>query len=531
MMKQLFFKEIAITEENIDNLSLELQNTLKNANIDKNDLLRMRLTLEDALFCWLNTDNKLCSISLTKHFNKFVLTLTAQGTKFNPLQKEAEDISGAELTTYLQSITKHTGYEYHDNKNIVTFWSSTAGLSTFQQILLAIVFAVVSFLSVKIFIPDLAPALVNNIVAPAYNTLLGIFTAIVAPVIFFSLLVGIISMGNPRQLNTIGKDFLRNCLGMMVALYLFYSATLSLLLPLSDTTNANFPSLLASLSNLTLGFIPTNLLMPFITGNIMQIVILAMVFGSAILYMREEMDTVVDLIYAVHKLLSSILQVACSFIPLINYLGLMKILLDKGSQVILPALTLISYIFFILCLTFIALTLYLGITIGRNPLFILRHCKKSFFLAFSTSSSFIALDSVITMFKKNFVNNPRLINFAVPLGQTMNLAGSLAAIFVTSVICMHLLHLPLTCTTILLIGFICLLLVYGAPPVAGGDISVLTLLFTSWKFPKETLALAITAAVCLDCVYTLVNVYSNIVVNFVTNYKLGLIDEAKLDKG
>ena len=529
-MKQLFYKEITITEENIDNLSLELQKVLKTVNIHKNDLLRMRLTLEDALFRWLNTDSNICSVALTKRLNRFVLTLTANGTKLNPLQEEIDSISGSELSTYLQSITKHASYDYRNDKNIVTIWTYTAGLSTFSQIVLAIALALVSFLSVKVLIPDLAPVLLKNIITPTYNMLLGIFTAIVAPVIFCSLLVGIISMGNPQQLNTIGKKFLRNCMSMMVAVYLFYSVILSLLLPLSDSAKVNFTSLFAGLSSLTLDFIPTNLFTPFTSGNIMQIVILAMVFGTAILYTREAMDSVVYLIYALNKLLNSVLQVACSFLPLINYLGLMQILLDKGSQIILPAVNLIAHIFLIICLACIALTIFLGFTIGRNPLFILRHCKRAFFIAFSTGSSFIALDSVITTFKQKLGVAPRLVNFAVPLGQTMNLAGSLAAIFVTSVLCMHLLDLPLTYVTILLIGFTCLLIVYGAPPVAGGDISLLTMLFASWRLPKETLALAITATVCLDCVYTLLNVYSNIIVNFVTSYKLGMIDKDVIDK-
>lgn len=526
-MKLLLNEQPLLTEETVDKLSMKLQEFLQKEKIDRANILRMRLAVEDALFRWLQGGlaNTPVAVTLTKRFNKFIISLTVEGKAINPLVEKNDAIAATELTTYLQSITRNTNYQYRDEKNTLTISIPCLGLSSLAKIALAIVAAIVSGFLCQFFLPQFSLFFAKDIATPLYKLFLGVLGAVAAPVIFLSLLIGIVSIGSPQQFNTIGKEFVQHCLGTLCLLWALFSVIAILLLHPSSNGADSLGKIIPELGALLIKMIPTNLITPFANGNTVQIVILAIVFGTAILYMRETMDAIVELIYDVNKLLTSVLHVVCSFVPVLIYLCLVKIILEKGTDIMLPVLHLLIYLWGMFLVAFIALAVLVGITIKSNPLPVIRKIRKPLFIACTTTSSMAAFESTIAVCKEQLGIDHKLVNFSIPFGQSMVMAGVFTMYFVLTVFGSYLFNIPLSQTAIPLVGFTCIIATYGTPAINGGSILVFSMLLSNLKLPEEALSISLTAYILFNFGLTPLNVYANIMTTLRTAYKLNLVDK------
>jgi Na+/H+-dicarboxylate symporter len=531
-MKTIISEKTVLTEAAIDDFSFELQMTLKKLGCKKQDILKARLAVEDALFQWLERGlrDQPLEVELVKKMRKYIVNLTVPGLETNPLMEVGDDLTGAELHGFLSNITQQINFAYTSGENIITLRIDGPSVNHFVWIILAIVMAAICGMGIRTFFPDQVSYIATGYVTPTFEMLLGLLTAVVAPYVFLSLVAGIITMGDPKQLNLIGKQVMGTFMGALAVVMLIVGALAVYLVPIPEGSSLSASGFFLSLWSLILRFFPTNMITAFADKRMMQIIVMAVTFGIAIVYMRESMNVVVKLILSLEKLFSSILRFICSFESILIFFGLLKVSLEDFSGVTQLAAFVIGSHIAIYALVFCLLTIFLARFVPGHAWSIMKKMLKPASIGLATASSTAAFPEVLSCCEKKLGIKHQLVVFAVPFGQVIFKIGSGIRLFLITLLCMYFYNLPYNVFAILLLGFLAYMLSMMVPPVAEGSVAALTLLFTYMQVPVDVLAVGIMLSVFVDFASTFINIYSNQLFILTAALRMDMLDKEKLFK-
>ena len=149
-----------------------------------------------------------------------------------------------------------------------------------------------------------------------------------------------------------------------------------------------------------------------------------------------------------------------------------------------------------------------GLVSKKNPLEVIRHYGPAYLTAIGTLSSAATLPVALTCAKKSKILNKDIIDFAIPLGSTTHLCGSVLTevFFLMTVSKVLYRQLPPLQTMIL---FIILLGIFavGAPGVPGGTVlASLGIIISVLKFNDTGIALMLTIFALQDSFGTACNI-------------------------
>lgn len=347
---------------------------------------------------------------------------------------------------------------------------------------------------------------------------------------FFSLVSGIITMGNPKQLHQVGKQVMFTLWGALAVAIIFVGGMAALVVPFSETELAQVSGFFLSLWTMLLHFVPTNIVSAFADKRMMQIILIAAAFGIAIIYMRDELDSVARLVLALEKLFGALLRFICSFEAILIFLGLLKVFLEGFTELSHVAYIVIGAHIVAYAAVFLGISIVLARIASGHTLRILKKMMGPAVIALTTASSTAAFPETLSTCERGLGIQHRLVAFAVPFGQVVFKMGSGIRLFLMTLLCMYFYQVPIDMFAILLLGFLAYLLSMMVPPVAEGGVAALTLLFTYMKVPVDALAIALILSVFLDFFSSFINVYSNQVFILKTALRLKMVDKETLYK-
>lgn len=335
---------------------------------------------------------------------------------------------------------------------------------------------------------------------------------IVVPVVFFAIVNAIISMTDLQKMRRIGVKAI-----VLYAVFMLTAATIgiiitSLVAPGHRLSLANVvtthPSLhhAMSLSNFIINIIPDNAVSAFNEGNVMQILVFALIFGIATNLSKEKAEPVISLFKAFFNIVMKLAGIVMAFAPY-GILALIACVVGQyGLEALIPLLK------FVFCVYIGCLVLW--VFYGVVAVFALRISPFRFFkcilspmlVAFTTSSSAATLPITLQTAKNNLRIAPELANFLLPLGTSLNLNGlsiylSAAAIFAANVYGIHL-----GMTQYLMIVLMIVLTAMGAAAVPGSALIVMGAVQSSVGIPLGAIPLIAGVDRLNDMMQTCTNV-------------------------
>jgi len=308
----------------------------------------------------------------------------------------------------------------------------------------------------------IAVAIVLGIVRPATaiamkplgDGFIRLITMIIAVIIFCTVVTGIAGMEDMKKVGRVGGKAL---------LYFEVVSTLALLLGLvvGNVTqpgagfNVN-PALLdskavadyagqakaQSVPDFILHIIPNTIVDAFTRGDILQVLLVAILFGFALSSMGPRCKHVVDLFDGMTHAVFGVVNIVMRLAP-IGAFGAMAFTVGRyGITALGPLLKLIAT-FYATCLVFVFVILG-GVcwAAGFNIFKYLLYIKEEILLTLATSSSEPALPTLMSKMEKLGCSKS-LVGLVVPTGYTFNTDGSsmymtLAALFIAQATNIHL---------------------------------------------------------------------------------------------
>jgi len=354
---------------------------------------------------------------------------------------------------------------------------------------------------------------------------LALIKMVVVPLVFFSLTVGVASLGDFRRLGRLGGRTIGVFMGTTVMALIIGVGLANLVKPGSLLAANDRARLLASyegaagdtVSNAAdapsftdqlVAIVPSNPIHSLASGEMLQIIFFALMFGIALTLLDEKRSKpVVSLLDNANEAMVMLVHIAMKLAPLGVAALLFKVIGSTGISVLI-ALSVYGLAVLVGLLLHLVITYGLIVKLGARLPFLpfLKAIRPAVMLAFSTSSSSATLPVTKECAEDNLNVSSPVSSFVIPLGATINMDGTalyqgVAAIFIAQIYGMDL-GIGEQATIVVSATMASV----GAAGVPGAGMITLAMVLTSIGVPTEGLALVLGVDRLLDMFRTAVNV-------------------------
>jgi Na+/H+-dicarboxylate symporter len=355
------------------------------------------------------------------------------------------------------------------------------------------------------------------------------------PLVFVSLVCGASNLGGGGGMGRIGLKTL--------ALYLMTTAiaiTLALLTATivqpgvgidlaagSEFVARDSPSLKAVIINI----FPTNPIKAMADGNMLQVIVFAILVGIAITHCGEPGARVRSMLLDWNEVIMALVLMLMKVAP-IGVFCLMTTLFTKmGFSAILDLAKYFFTVAFVLLLHFTGtFGLMIRFMARLNPVTFVSRMAPVMAYAFSTSSSNATLPVTLETVEKRIGVKNEIASFTVPLGATINMDGTAIMQGVATVFIAQAFNVEISMVGYLTVIATATLASIGAAGVPGVGLITLALVLEQVGLPVEGIALIIGVDRLLDMMRTAVNVTGDATVSTIVARSEGKFDESIFDR-
>jgi len=366
-----------------------------------------------------------------------------------------------------------------------------------------------------IFLPQLA--LKQQVIGQIFISFLKM---LVVPLVFSSIYVSIMGLGNLQSLKEIGIRTVSFYI-LTTALAVFTAILAMNLIPIGEAVSAHGleyakASEVApfSFGAMILSFIPANIFHALANGSMMQIIVFSALFAIASLHLKKERQLLMlDFFTAVTNAILIMAEWVIKMTPIGVFSLISYVIAEQGVQVIMG---LWKYVVMVVAVLFIhaAVTLpaLLGLFGRINPFRYLSDVREAPIMAFSTASSTATLPVSMRVVEEVGGVDKKNASFVLPLGATVSMDGTAAYLTVAVLYISHLAGVDLSFMDQLLLGVTVVALSIGVAALPSASLVMMVVILNQLGLAVEYIALIVAVDRLLDMARTSLNVTSDLVV-------------------
>jgi Na+/H+-dicarboxylate symporter len=378
-------------------------------------------------------------------------------------------------------------------------------LSLAGQIFIALVLAIL----VGLLMQNHA-AFANDYIKPFGTIFLNLVKFIVCPIVLFSIMSGILSMKDIRKVGAIGWKTVVYYLcttAFAITIGLFVANLMKGLFPVLATTDLSYEAAEAtSFMDTIVGIFPSNILAPLVNANMLQIIVMAILFGFAVILVGEKASSVFTAVDHLNEVFMKVMELILKLSPIGVFCLLCPVIAENGASIIgsLAMVLLTAY----LCYAIHAIVVYsLAVKTmgGISPGKFFKGMLPAMMFAFSSASSVGTLPMNMECTERLGANK-EVSAFVLPLGATINMDGTaiyqgVCAIFIASCY-----GITLTFPQMITIVLTATLASIGTAGVPGAGMVMLAMVLTSVGLPVDGIALVAGVDRIFDMGRTVLNI-------------------------
>lgn len=368
-------------------------------------------------------------------------------------------------------------------------------------------------------VPEMAEAFFQ----PIGTLFLNIVKLLIVPLVFSSITVGVCGLGDAKSVGRVG--------GKTIVFYLFttaFAVTLGLLaanlFPVGSGMNLTAPPMEDSQESTTLDvvstlldMVPTNPVAALAQGNMLQIIVTALILGGGILIAGEKGRPLFEVMESLADIMYAITGAVMKFAPIAVFALIAPVVAQYGPSVLLDLLGVITLVYGA-CLVH-AVVVYsaaVGMLGKMSPLRFFKECAPAALFAFSSSSSAATLPFALDAAKRLGASHP-VRSFVLPLGATINMDGTAIYQGVCALFIANVYGINLTLAQQLTVVLTCTLASIGTAGVPGAGTIMLSMVLSSVGLPVEGISLVWGVDRVLDMARTTLNVTGDIACSVVVS--------------
>ena len=360
---------------------------------------------------------------------------------------------------------------------------------------------------------------------------------LVVPLVFFSIADGCRNMGDTK---TLGK------VGIRIVLFYLLTTALAIIIALSLASIINPGKGMnmelgsnefkmdtgekTSMKDTLLNMIPTNPIEALAKGDMLQIIIFAVIVGLLIAGMEDRMETLGNIITEMNDLMMSMTMAVMKLAPIGVFFLIARTFSNLGYDVILSMLSyMISVILGLAFQLLIVYMLLLTIFVRVNPFSFLKKYFPVMTFAFSTASSNATVPLNIQTLEDIGVDK-KISSFTIPLGATINMDGTAIMQGVAVVFIANAYGIDLTLNNYLTVILTATIASVGTAGIPSVGLVTLSMVLSSVGLPVEGIAMIMGIDRILDMARTAVNTTGDASGTIIVANSVGSFDKEKFNK-
>ena len=415
-------------------------------------------------------------------------------------------------------------------------------ISLTSMIFIALVAGAITGMVLHYLVPD--SSVKNDVIVEGVLYVLGqgficLMKMLVVPLVFCSLVCGSMAIGDTKKLGNVG--------GKTLAFYLVTTAVAvavalgigTLLRPgigldmskiqvnASDIETMESTSLVQTILNI----IPDNPIKSLASGEMLQIIVFALIIGVILAKLGERAETVSNFISQFNDIMMEMTMMVMSLAPIGVFSLIARTFATIGFSAFVPlAKYMIAVLIALAIQCFGVYQILLKLFTGLNPVKFIRKFFPVMAFAFSTATSNATIPlSIDTLYKKMGVSK-KISSFTIPLGATINMDGTsimqgVAVMFAAQAFGIHL--TPMDYVTVIGTATLASIGTAGIPSVG---LVTLTMVFNSVGLPVEAIGIIMGIDRILDMARTAVNITGDAVCTTIVACQNGAVDKEVFNK-
>ena len=411
-------------------------------------------------------------------------------------------------------------------------------LSLTTKIFLALFLGAFTGILIQNFMQDPSMAyLRNNILVDGIfyvvgNGFIRLMQMLVVPLVFCSIVCGTMSIGDSKTLGTVGIKTIcfylfTTAMAIIIALCIanLINPGIGLDQSLISTTSGPTTAKDVKLADTILNMIPKNPIGSMASGDMLPIILFALIVGILMAQMRNSYDTLGSLFSQGNGLMMDMTMMVMKLAPIGVFCLVAKTFANLGISAFIP---LLKYVFsvsgalFIQC--FLGYMLLLIIFTRLNPLLFLKKFWPVMAFAFSTATSNATIPMSIDTLGRKLGVSKKISAFTIPLGETINMDGTSIMQGVAVVFIAQAFNIDLSIAdygTVIVTATIASIGTAGVPSVG---LVTLTMILASVNLPIEGIAIIMGIDRILDMMRTAVNITGDAVCTTIVAHREKAID-------
>ena len=415
-------------------------------------------------------------------------------------------------------------------------------ISLTSKIFIALIVGAVTGMVLHYLVPD--GNIKNDVIVEGVLYVLGqgfirLMKMLVVPLVFCSLVCGSMAIGDTKKLGNVGGKTLAfylvtTAVAVAVALGIGTLLRPGIGLDMSKIqVNASDIETMesASLAQTILNIIPDNPFKALANGEMLQVIVFALVVGVILAKLGERAEVVANFISRFNDIMMEMTMMVMSLAPIGVFSLIARTFANIGFSAFIPlAKYMIAVLIALAIQCFGVYQILLKVFTGLNPI---RFIKKFFpvmAFAFSTATSNATIPlSIDTLHKKMGVSK-KISSFTIPLGATINMDGTsimqgVAVMFAAQAFGIHL--TPMDYVTVIGTATLASIGTAGIPSVG---LVTLTMVFNSVGLPVEAIGIIMGIDRILDMARTAVNITGDAVCTTIVACQNGAVDKEVFNK-
>lgn len=380
--------------------------------------------------------------------------------------------------------------------------------------------------------------LINDRILPLFqffgDLFIRLIRMIVVPLVLFSIIDAVVSLGDPKKLRGIGiktivfflaGGLIAVSIGLLLANIIQPGSGFTMPGEVTQVEMRELPGMYATILNL----IPSNPFESLTSGEMMQVITFSILIGIALLMIGPASDSVRRAVATLSQAMFKIIEIILNFIPY-GVFGLMAVAITRfGLAIFGPVLKFILVDYaasLVMILVVYSLVLKLIAKVSVRQFW--RYAFESFLIAFSTCTSAAALP--VAMKNSRRMGIPKQVgNFVLPLGATANMNGTCIYFGIIVVFASQLYGVPLSFGQQVMLAITATLLSVGAAATPQIGLVISITLLSSMGLPLEATALVAGVYRIIDQIHTGTNSVGDLVFATAIAEMEGVLDHDLFD--
>ena len=525
--------------ENFSQMYEKLEPQLERLKIKQRDLLSTELLVEEIFWIMINRGNATqVKVRVIKNFFGKVqvrMTAAADNSTFSPINisEWSEDEDYYRLLI-LKANRQKINWFREKNFNVVTInvrdESNRLMKLTFAAMAGGFVCGVLMNLLLS---PEMISFIDKDIMTPINTMFLHALNMVIAPVIFFSIVSGVMGMGEGANVGKVGSKLIGLYLGTMgiaatlslTLSMIFFQSGVPQVATVAAADNVTGQPYEFSLTKFIVDIIPNNLVSPIVDGNLLQVIFVAVLSGICLNALGDKVKRIQELIENFNELFMKMVDIIISFVPLIVFFAMISLVTTTNAEIATTISKLIA-LMFICCAVMLGVYALMILFMGKiTPLPFAKKLPSLWAVPFATSSS-----SVSMPFTMNFCTNklgiaPKISSFAIPIGTTVNMNGACISLSTISIMFLRMYGVEVDLNTLAAVFTMTISLSIGMPAVPNAGVICLLTFLGTFGVPNDIAGLLFCISALCDKLITCFNVTGDTVAAFVLARMENLTDE------